>query len=142
LETPGIVALGGCVGASHQPQRGDGHLATQRPFHLLVDRALQLDGAQRLAAVKGGFAHGVLHRAERSYRGAHIGVIGQEDGDGPLDFHALMIPHLAHYFTVGVCGTDHIPYRLWSLFGNRLDLLGGGKGDAGRSPLSLATRSH
>ncbi len=77
LHAPRTVPLGGGIGASDQPQRCDGHLATQRPFHLLVDHALQLDGAQRLAAVEGGLAHGVLHRAKGRHSCVQVGSLGK-----------------------------------------------------------------
>src|SRR5262249_15267350 len=82
-------ALGRGVRASHQPQRGNGHLAAQRPLHPLIDDPLQLDGAQWLAAVEGDLAHRVLCRTEGRERRAQIGVIGQEDGNGALYLHTL-----------------------------------------------------
>jgi hypothetical protein len=90
-----MVALGRRIRPSDQAQRGDGHLAIKRPFVLLVDAALQLDGAQQLTAVECDLAHRILYRTEGGECRAEIGVIGQEDGDGALDLHMLTMPHQA-----------------------------------------------
>jgi hypothetical protein len=46
-------ALGGRIRSGHQPQGRDDHLAGQTSLHLIVDSALQLNGAQGHAVVEG-----------------------------------------------------------------------------------------
>src|SRR5207342_1479332 len=99
-----LVGLCAMIGSTDCADSRNRHLSGERTFHLMIHQSLQGKRTQRLALVVARFRQSMLHLSKCLKGALQVSVRLDGDGDGSLNIHAKILPHISLPCTSHVCG--------------------------------------